>query len=68
VLQGLSPKISDCLEHAVAAEAQARSARDLETRQRYESIAARWRQLARSYEFVERVQHFLNDSDSKSAK
>jgi len=60
MLQGLNPKVVACLERAAAAEQRACDARDVELRAEHLDMADRWRKLASSFEFVEKVDRFLD--------
>jgi len=57
--KGFNPKAIVCLERAAAAEQRACDAKDVELRAEHLGMADRWRKLARSFEFVESVNRFL---------
>jgi hypothetical protein len=59
VLQRLGDHIAECLARAAAAEDRAASATDPELKADHLAIAERWRYLAQSYEFAERLRRFL---------
>jgi len=60
MLQKLSDNIADCVSHAVEAQRRADAAADLESRREYADMAGKWRRLAESYQFVERIERFLD--------
>jgi len=62
VLLRLSGHISECLERAASADQRAVDATDPAIRSDHELLARSWRQLARSYEFVESLERFLTDT------
>ncbi len=59
MLLKLSGHISNCLERATHAERRALEAKDPASRSDNEMLAASWRHLARSYQFVESLERFL---------
>lgn len=61
MLLKLSGHISNCLERAANAEQRALKATDPEFRSDNELLAASWRHLARSYQFVESLERFLSE-------
>jgi hypothetical protein len=65
MLQKLTGYIRDCLERAASAEARASSATDSRIKVDYLEMAKHWRQLARSYEFVETLERFLLDAERR---
>ena len=62
MLQKLSEDIAECLAHAAAADCQAEQTPDPTAKRDYAEMAGRWRGLAESYQFVERVERFLADT------
>lgn len=61
MLLKLSGHISNCLERAANAEQRALQATDPVLRTDNEMLAASWRHLARSYQFVESLERFLTE-------
>lgn len=49
----------DCLQRATACELQAQQASDLFAKQSFLDLAARWRRIADTCEFIEQVDRFL---------
>ena len=49
----------DCLQHAAECELQAQQTRDPTAQQAFHDLAARWRRIAETFEYIERVDHFL---------
>src|SRR5215467_10180661 len=62
MLLKLSKHISSCLERALNAEERALHATDATSRSDHELLAQSWRHLARSYQFVESLEHFLSET------
>ena len=62
MLQRLSEHVAECLAHARVAERRATEATDATSKREYADMASRWRRLAESYQFVERVDSFLNNT------
>jgi DNA-binding CsgD family transcriptional regulator len=60
MLQRLSEQQRECLLHAADCNTRAQTASDSNQRQTFLDIEQRWLGLARSYEFADRVQAFLN--------
>ena len=60
MLQKLSENITECLAHAVESQRRSDEAMDPATKHEFADMAARWRRLAESYQFVERIDRFLN--------
>jgi hypothetical protein len=58
VLQNLSAEIRDCLQHAADCARQAGLQRDPKLSQDFLDLEERWLKLARSYEFVGRLDAF----------
>ena len=63
MLLKLSGHISSCLERAANAEERAEQASDSAIRSDNELLAQSWRQLTRSYQFVESLERFLSDTE-----
>jgi hypothetical protein len=61
MIQSLGENIAECLAHAARAQRLSDEATDPAAKQEYADTARRWRGLAESYRFVERVEHFLAD-------
>jgi hypothetical protein len=59
MLQPPNGRAVECLAHAEAMERRAREINDSETRANLFDTALRWRRLADSYEYAERVDDFL---------
>jgi len=62
MLLRLSPHIAECLLSAAAADERAASEPDPAIKTDYEKMARTWRHLARSYEFVESLEHFVRET------
>jgi len=62
MLQKLSENIAECLAHAAKAERRADEATDSTIKREAADMADRWRRLAESYQFVERVNRFLDNT------
>ena len=60
MLQKLSDNIAGCLAHAAEMQRRADEATDARTKQEFADMADRWCRLAESYQFVERIGHFLD--------
>ena len=65
MLQKLDEHIRVCIDRAVDAHEQAMQTSDLRVKEQHLEMAARWRRLARSYEFVESLNRFLLESERK---
>jgi hypothetical protein len=63
MLKNIASHITDCLQRAAAADEQARRATDPCIKIDYLEMADHWRNIARSYEFVETLERFLLDAD-----
>jgi len=59
VLSKLHSDAADCLQHAAECEAQAEQTTDPIARASFIDLAARWRRLAESYQYTERISNFL---------
>jgi hypothetical protein len=55
VCQKLSENIADCIAHAVEAQGRANESMDPATKREFAASANRWRRLAESYQFLERI-------------
>jgi hypothetical protein len=49
----------ECLQHAAACELQAERVNDPAAKQSFFDVAARWRRIADTFEYIERVDEFL---------
>jgi hypothetical protein len=56
VRQKLSENIAECIAHAVAAQGRAADSIDQATQREFAASASRWRRLAESYQFLERIE------------
>lgn len=63
MLQKFGEHIADCLDRAAEAERRAARTADTGLRGGHERMAQTWRHLARSYQFVEKLESFLVDSE-----
>ena len=63
MLLRLTQHVAACFEHAREADTRAAKSSDPVQKAEYEAIARSWRNLARSYEFVESLERFLLDAD-----
>jgi hypothetical protein len=68
MLEKLSDNIRECYQHAEDCQRRAAMEADPILRQDYLDMALRWRTLAHSYEFTERLADFTDESDRKRAK
>ena len=69
MLQKLGDHIVNCLTEAEAAERYGKEASDISLQSHHEWMAQAWRHLARSYQFVDSLEHFLFDAEkSKRAR
>jgi hypothetical protein len=59
VLSKLSDDAADCLQHAAACELQAERAIDPGAKQSFIDLAARWRRVAETFDYIERVDRYL---------
>jgi hypothetical protein len=62
VLQKLSDNSAECLVHAAEAQVRADQATDPAAKRENADTADRWRRLAESYQFVERISAFLDNT------
>lgn len=62
MLQTLSEHIAECFARADHAQRRADETRDPAIKANFDDIARRWIRLAESYQFVERVDRFLNET------
>jgi len=62
MLQKLTDNIAECVSHAVEAQRRADEAADSASKREFADMADRWRRLADSYQFVERINHFLDNT------
>jgi hypothetical protein len=49
-----------CLQHAAECELQSERAKDPACKQSFLDLAARWRRIAETYEYIERVDNFIS--------
>jgi hypothetical protein len=61
MIQYLTEESVECLEHAAKAQQRADEASDPRTKREFADMARRWRRLAEGYQFVERVDDFLDN-------
>jgi hypothetical protein len=54
-----SPDVAECLQHAAECECQATRTRDPDAKQSFLDLATRWRRIAETCEYIERVDRFL---------
>ena len=54
-----SPDVADCLQRAAECELQAERASEPIAKRSFLDLAARWRRIAETFEYVERVDRFL---------
>jgi hypothetical protein len=62
MLRKLSKEVADCYAHADACKRKADSALTEETREDFLRLHKSWLNLARSYEFAERLLDFTNEN------
>jgi hypothetical protein len=62
MLQKLSDHVAECVSHAVEAQRRADEVIDPTTKREFADMADRWRRLADSYQFVERINRFLDNT------
>jgi hypothetical protein len=67
VLTKVSEDAADCLRHAAACEAQAKLATDPTAKQSFLDLAARWRRMAETLDYIERVDRFLGKPEARGA-
>jgi hypothetical protein len=65
MLLELSSHISMCLERVADAERRARESTNPVARRENELMAQSWDQLARSYQFVQRLERFLSEAERR---
>ena len=58
MLTELHSDVADCLQHAAECVVQAELVTDPTAREGFLDLAARWRRLAESFRYTERVEHF----------
>ena len=54
-----SSDVADCLRHAAECELQAERTTDPTAKQSFLDLAARWRRIAATFEYIARVDRFL---------
>jgi hypothetical protein len=60
MLKPLSQGHRDCLKRAAESRARAESTSDKQTKRMFLDMEQKWLRLAQSYEYVERLQKFLD--------
>jgi hypothetical protein len=60
MLQPANPKAKECYDRAAGARQRALEARDSQERQLHLDDERRWLKLAQSYDFANRLDHFLD--------
>ena len=60
MLEESSKDAVDCLQHAAACELQAKRASDPAAKQSFLDLAARWRRIAETFEYIERVDRLVS--------
>jgi len=63
MLQRLGDHIAACLDRAREADERAARTDDPKQKDEHSEMAARWRVLARSYQYVETLERFLLDAE-----
>ena len=61
MLENLSADIQECYRHALKARRRAETARNESEREDFLNMERRWLNLARSYEFTERLSSMTNE-------
>jgi len=51
--------VVECLQHAAACELQANRTNDQAAQRSFFDLAARWRRIAETYKYIERVDNFI---------
>ena len=59
MLSQSSKDAAECLAHATECELQAERASDPVAKQSFLDLAARWRRIAATFQYIERVDRFL---------
>ena len=54
-----SVDVTECLQHIAECELQAQRATDPAAKAAYLDLAARWRRIAETFDYIERVDRFL---------
>lgn len=65
MLEQPSKDATDCLQRAAECEAQAERTNDPEAKQSFLDLAARWRRIAATFEYIERVNRFISRDNSR---
>ena len=65
MLQNLSEEIRECLLHAEECKRRAKTALSADAIKDYLEMEERWLNLARSYEFAERLSRFVEPSGAR---
>jgi hypothetical protein len=58
-----SQDAAECAAHAADCELQAERSNDPVAKQAFLDLAARWRRIAATYEYIERVDRFISRPD-----
>jgi len=66
VLTKPSVNVVDCLQHAAECESQSARTSDPHAKQSFIDLAARWRRVAETFEYIQRVDSFISEIDRKS--
>jgi hypothetical protein len=61
MIQKLIENSVECFAHATEAQRRSDMATDPASKREFDDMAGRWRRLAESYQFVERVDDFLDN-------
>ncbi len=60
MLSQSSKEAAECLWHAAECELQAERASDPLAKQSFLDLAARWRRIAATYEYIQRIDRFIS--------
>jgi hypothetical protein len=60
MLRKPSSDAAECLQHATECELQAERASDPTAKQSFLDLAARWRRIAATYEYIDRVDQVIS--------
>jgi len=60
MLERASKDAAECLQRAAECEAQAERTKDPTAKQSFLDLAARWRRIATTFEYIERVNQVLS--------
>ena len=67
VLQNLSDKVADCLQHAAECRRRADATTDARARAEFLDMECRWLKLAESYQFTEHLSGWLSETGRKTS-